>query len=83
MRRTWMHARRQLHELMLCGGAAEHQLALIPDAAEIADTYPDPFQMKCSLQTFSQRGKREKQQFAFANFAIYKKTKESTSQKQV
>lgn len=33
-------ARRQLHELMLCGGAAEHQLALISDTTEIADTYP-------------------------------------------
>ena len=37
-----MHALRQLHELMLCGGAAEHQLALISDAAEITDTYPTP-----------------------------------------
>lgn len=37
-----MHALRQLHELMLCGEAAEHQLALISDAAEIADTYPTP-----------------------------------------
>lgn len=37
-----MHARRQLHELMLCGGAAEHQLALISDAAEITDTHPTP-----------------------------------------
>lgn len=37
-----MHALRQLHELMLCGEAAEHQLALISDAAEITDTYPTP-----------------------------------------
>lgn len=37
-----MRARRQLHELMLCGEAAEHQLAFISDAAEIADTYPTP-----------------------------------------
>ena len=37
-----MRALRQLHELMLCGDAAEHQLALISDAAEIADTYPTP-----------------------------------------
>lgn len=42
MRQTWMHALRQLHELMLCGEAAEHQLALISDAAEITDTYPTP-----------------------------------------
>lgn len=42
MRRTWMRALRQLHELMLCGEAAEHQLALIPDVAEISDTYPTP-----------------------------------------
>lgn len=37
-----MRALRQLHELMLCGEAAEHQLALISDAAEITDTYPTP-----------------------------------------
>lgn len=42
MRRTWMHALRQLHELMLCGEAAEYQLALISDAAEITDTYLTP-----------------------------------------
>ncbi len=39
---TWMHALRQLHELMLGGEAAEHQSALISDAAEITDTYPTP-----------------------------------------
>lgn len=27
---------------MLCGEAAEHQLALISDAAEISDTYLNP-----------------------------------------
>lgn len=37
-----MHAPRQLRGLMLCGEAAEHQLALISDAAEITDTYPTP-----------------------------------------
>lgn len=37
-----MHGLRQIHELTLCGGAAEHQLTLISDAAEIADTYPTP-----------------------------------------
>lgn len=37
-----MHGLRQLHELMLCGEAAEHRLTLISDAAEITDTYPTP-----------------------------------------
>lgn len=37
-----MHALTQLHELMLCGEGAEHQLALISDVAEITDTYPTP-----------------------------------------
>lgn len=48
-----MHAPRQLHELMLCGEAAEHQLALISDAAEITDTYltpPDEVQSARSLR---------------------------------
>lgn len=42
MRQTGMHALRQLLGLMLCGEAAEHQLALISDTAEITDTYPTP-----------------------------------------
>lgn len=42
MQRTWMHGLRQLHELMLCAEAAEHQLTSISDAAEITDTYPTP-----------------------------------------
>ena len=37
-----MPAPRQLHELMLWREAAEHQLALISDVAEITDTYPPP-----------------------------------------
>lgn len=37
-----MHVLKQLHELMLCGEAAERRLALIPDTAEITDTYPTP-----------------------------------------
>lgn len=42
MQRTRTHGLRQLHGLMLCGEAAEHQLTLISDAVEIADTYPTP-----------------------------------------
>lgn len=42
MRQTQAAGQRQRRELMLCGGAAKHQLTLISDSIEITDAYPSP-----------------------------------------
>lgn len=75
MLQTWMHALRQLHELMSCAEAAEHQLALISDAAEITDTYSSP-----STWRAARRPSRNKKS-AFVNALL--KTEAQTAQKQV
>lgn len=72
-------ARRQLHELMLCGGAAEHQLALISDTTEIADTYPAFLHEEQPDNNNNQR--KKKNTFICKSFLL--KMEESPSQKQV
>lgn len=65
-----MHARRQLHELMLCGGAAEHQLALISDAAEITDTHPTPPDEVQNCEPLRRRRHTHTKRMHFAHFPI-------------
>lgn len=83
------HGLRQIHELTLCGGAAEHQLTLISDVAEITHTYPTPpdevrvcgKKKKIILQTTEKKQKNKNNNHAFANMLF--KMEESTAQKQV
>lgn len=65
---------------MLCGGAAEHQLALISDAAEITDTHPTPPDEVQSCEPLRRRQTHTQKNVHFANFPI-KKMEESTAGK--